>query len=91
MTRLLEHYRNVAAAGFATPRQADSLRARRPPWRRATLRGPAGRLLLALAFDSTAAGIWVYRADGPAGTVYRIEPWSADQLTPAGQTLAPKK
>ena len=91
VTRLLEHYRNVAAAGFATPRQADSLRARRPPWRRATLRGPGGRLLLALAFDSTAAGIWVYRADGPTGTVYRIEPWSADQLTPAGQTLAPKK
>jgi len=90
VTRLLETYRSLAAAGFATPRQADSLRARRPS-RRATLRGSSGRLLLALAFDSTAGGTWVYRADGPAGTVYRIEPWTVDQLTPARQTLAPKK
>src|SRR5438445_133669 len=57
VTRLLEHYRSLAAVGFATPQQADSLRARRPS-RRATLRGPGGRVLLALAFDSTASGTW---------------------------------
>ena len=90
VTRLLEHYRSLAAVGFATPQQADSLRARRPS-RRATLRGPGGRVLLALAFDSTASGTWVHRAEGHAGTVYRIEPWTVDQLTPARQTLAPRK
>src|SRR3989475_3439259 len=42
VTRLLEHYRSLAAVGFATPQQADSLRARRPS-RRATPRGPGGR------------------------------------------------
>src|SRR5437870_8428641 len=41
VTRLLEHYRSLAAVGFATPPQADSLRARRPPWRRAPPRGRA--------------------------------------------------
>jgi len=90
VTRLLEQYRRVAAVGFATAPQADSLRARRPS-RRATLRGTSGRVLVALAFDSTAGGTWVYRADRPAGTVYRIEPWTVDQLTPAGQALAPKR
>src|SRR5256885_10312768 len=48
VTRLLEQYRRVVAVGFATPRQADSLRARRPS-RRATLRGPRRRVLVAPA------------------------------------------
>src|SRR2546422_4207587 len=74
VTRLLEHYRNVAAAGFATPRQADPLRVRRPPWRPATPRGPARRPLPALAFDSPAAGLWGYPADGPPRTRYPLEP-----------------
>src|SRR5439155_1488038 len=44
VTRLLEQYRRVAAVGFATPPQADSLRARRPS-RQATLRGTSGGVL----------------------------------------------
>jgi uncharacterized protein DUF4340 len=90
VAQLLERYRSLTAVGFATPKQADSLKALRP-YRRATLRGPAGRVLLALAFDSAASGTWVYRPDAPAPTRYRIEPWTVDQLTPAGQTLAQKK
>src|SRR5207245_3369406 len=79
VTRLLEQYRRVAAVGFATAPQAESLRARRPS-RRATLRGTSGRVLVALAFDSTAGGTWVCRADWPPGTVYRIEAWTVGQL-----------
>src|SRR2546427_771253 len=81
VTRLLEHYRSLAAVGFATPQQADSLRARRPS-RRATLRGPGGRVLLALAFDSTASGTWGHRAEGHPRTVYPLQPLTLGQLTP---------
>src|SRR2546425_920557 len=52
VTRLLEQYRRVVAVGFATPRQADSLRARRPS-RRAAPRGTSGRALFAPPFGST--------------------------------------
>lgn len=85
VARLLEKYRNVTAGGFATPRQADSANASRPT-RRATLRGTRGRALLALVFDSTAGGHWVRQASG--GTVYRIDPWDVEQLTPQEHTLA---
>src|SRR3989441_8422905 len=55
VARLLEQDRRVAAVGFATAPQADSLRARRPS-RRATLRGTSRRRVLALPFDSPPRG-----------------------------------
>jgi hypothetical protein len=82
--RFLEHLRNVSATGFATERQADLLSFARPE-RRLMLRGTGARPLLALMFDSTASGYWVRKPDG--GTVYRLDSWHVDQLTPAEDAL----
>jgi Domain of unknown function (DUF4340) len=86
VTRFLEHFRTVSAAGFATERQADSLRAARPK-RRISVRGTGDRPLLALTFDSTASGYWVRKPEG--GAVYRLDFWQVDQLTPAEDALKP--
>jgi hypothetical protein len=40
---------------------------------------------MTLAFDSSATGFWV-RAGGDS-TVYRMDTWSADRLTPPDSTL----
>ena len=87
VAQLLERFRHVSATGFATDRQTDSLRFDRPQ-RRVALRGARGRVLLALAFDSTAGRFWVRRASG--GTVYRLDSWQVDQLTPPLEGLKPK-
>ena len=80
VARFLEHFRNVSAAGFATERQADSLKFARPK-RRLSLRGTGAREILTLTFDSTASGYWVRMPGG--GSVYRLDFWQVDQLTPA--------
>src|SRR3989475_771056 len=90
VTRLLEQYRRVAAVGFATPPQADSLRARRPS-RRATLRGTSGRGLFALVVGSPAGGTLGYPAGRPAGAGDRLQPRAVDPPKPARQALAPKR
>jgi hypothetical protein len=82
--RLLEAYRTVTASGFATPRQADSLRSARAR-RSVVLRGPGRREIVTLAFDSSATGFWVFRG----GTAYRLDPWRVDQLTPSADALKP--
>jgi Domain of unknown function (DUF4340) len=82
--RLVEAYRTVTASGFATPRQADSLRSARAR-RSVVVRGPGRRELLALAFDSTAAGFWVRQGS----TVYRLDPWRVNQLTPGAEAFKP--
>lgn len=82
--RLLEAYAHVEAGGFASPAQADSARFDRAD-RLAVLRGGGEAPLLTLAFDSTQGGFWV-RADS-GSTVFRLDSWSADRLTPADSTL----
>jgi hypothetical protein len=77
----------VEAAGFATAAQADSASFARPD-RRAALLRTDGTPLLALAFDSTASGFWV-RTEGDS-TVYRMDGWAVDRLTPADSTLKGK-
>ncbi len=84
VTALLTAYADVEAAGFATRAQADSAAFGRPDRKAALLRAD-GTPLLALAFDSTATGFWV-RAAGDS-TVYRLDTWNADRLTPADSTL----
>jgi hypothetical protein len=59
------------------------------PKRRLTVFRPGGKPRLSLVFDSTKAGIWA-RAD-TGGTVWRLEPWGAAQITPAGSTLAARR
>jgi hypothetical protein len=75
---------DIRASGFATPAQADSLKFA-PPKRRLSVLGPDGKPRLQLAFDSTKAGLWA-RAD-TGSTVWRLDQWSSDRLTPADSTL----
>lgn len=79
---------NIQASGFATPAQADSLKCT-PARRRLTVLGVDGKPRLQLVFDSTTSGTWV-RAD-TGGTVWRLEGWSADQITPADSTLRARR
>jgi len=81
---LLADYEKVEAAGFATKAQADSAKFARPDRRAALLRAD-GTPLVTLAFDSTANGFWL-RTDGDS-TVYRVDTWFADRLTPADSAL----
>ncbi|HET9275337.1 MAG TPA: hypothetical protein VFN96_04640, partial [Gemmatimonadales bacterium] len=74
-------------AGFANPAQTDSAKFARPD-RQVTLIRADGSPLLKLAFDSTATGFWV--RGGEDSTVYRMDTWSADRLTPSDSTLKPK-
>ncbi len=73
----------IRASGFATRARADSAQFTRPD-RRLTVKG-AGGTLAALVFDSTADGVLV-RADS-GGTVWRMEPWEADQITPTAKSM----
>ena len=93
VVRALDKYRTIVSAGFATRAQADSVRGRRPT-RRLTVRSAHGGTLLALVFDSIAGGFWVRRTGGSAaggdpGTVYRMNSWDVDGLTPASRALVP--
>jgi hypothetical protein len=87
VAELLSSYGQVEAAGFATRAQADSARFGRPDRRVGLLRAD-GSPLLTLVFDSTATGFWV--RGGPDSTVYRLDTWSADRLTPEDSTLRAK-
>ena len=87
--------RAITAAGFASPKEADSTRTLRPA-RRVALRGAGGALLVALSFDSTTGAYVVRRAGGTAtggdpATVYRMNTWDVDGLTPARSTLVATK
>jgi len=88
VARFLAGFRVVTASGFPGRAQADSLTFRAPA-RHVRLLRTGGSALLSLAFDSTKGGFWV-RADS-GGTIYRLEAWSADQLTPADSTFRPGK
>ena len=92
LARYLGRLRAIVASGFATPQQADSARAARAarPTRRLTVHGPRGSVLLSLAFDTTATGFLVRHlagSGGEAATVYRMNAWDVDALTPASRSL----
>jgi Domain of unknown function (DUF4340) len=96
VARLLGSYREIRADGFGTKAQLDSLRFTRPK-RTARLLGRDGAPLLSLAFDSIASGIWVRvsKADRRTGgqaenEAFRLDAWTADQLTPADTSLRKK-
>jgi hypothetical protein len=84
VARLLERLRAVTASGFATNQQADSLRSAKPR-RRLLVRGSGDHVLMALLFDSLPGGFWVRRPEG--GTVFRLDMWQVDQLTPDEDAL----
>jgi Domain of unknown function (DUF4340) len=90
VAELLSSYRQVKASGFSDNAQQDSLRNVKPR-RTARLLDQQGSPLLSLVFDSTASGFWVRVNPGTAaattGEAYRLESWTADQLTPPDSTL----
>jgi hypothetical protein len=91
---LLSNYREIRAAGFGNEPQRDSLRFAQPR-RSARLLDRGGTPLLTLAFDSIASGLWVRvtRASDSGGgdaEPFRLDTWTADQLTPADSTLRKK-
>jgi hypothetical protein len=86
---LLSNYARLEAAGFADKSQQDSLRFDR---RRRTARlFDAGRKpLLSLVFDSIGSGIWArveQQGARATGEPFRLDSWTADQLTPPDTTL----
>jgi hypothetical protein len=87
VSRLLGQLASLTATGFPTSAQADSANFTTPE-RSLTIRGKTGQVLAALAFDSTANGFWVRREGQP--TVFRLESWAVDQITPADSTLRAK-
>jgi hypothetical protein len=86
---LLTSYRDIKASGFGTKAQQDSLGGK--PRRTARLLDRRGSAFLSLAFDSTKSGLWVRVSPplpGEAGSeAYRLEEWTADQLTPPDSSL----
>jgi hypothetical protein len=81
---LLGQYRNLDASAFASAAQADSVDFAKPD-RRVRILGPRGATIAVLAFDSTSGGFWVRRDSLP--TIYKIDSWVADQLTPSDSSL----
>jgi len=94
VARYLDRLKTITAAGFATRNEIDSTRTARSG-RRLTVRSTRqGGVLLSLAFDSTAGAFVVRHVAGTGGegaTVYRMNTWDVDGLTPASRSLLPTK
>jgi len=84
VTRLLAQYRELDGVGFPSEAQADSLRFDRPA-RVVRISGTGGRSLLDLAMDSAKSTFWARRAGD--SIVYRLDPWTVNQLAPADSAL----
>jgi antitoxin (DNA-binding transcriptional repressor) of toxin-antitoxin stability system len=90
VAELLSSYRELKASGFGSSALQDSLRNAKPK-RTARLLNRQGHPLLSFVVDSTASGMWLRinsdTGSGASGEAYRLESWTADQLTPADTTL----
>ena len=85
---LVAAYGALDGSGFASPAEAKAARFTRPD-RQARLLRRDGTPIVALLFDSTAAGFWVRPDTGTV--VYKLDHAAADVLTPAeGALRAPK-
>ena len=87
VANLLNQFKTLDAAGFATAAQADSANFAAPD-KLIRLKAAGDRPLAVLAVDSTAAGFWVRREGDP--TVFRIDSWILNQLAPIDSTLRKK-
>ena len=94
VARYLDRLKTITAAGFATQKEIDSTRAARPGRRLAVRSARGGGPLLSLAFDSTPGAFVVRHVAGTGGegaTVYRMNTWDVDGLTPTSRSLLPTK
>jgi hypothetical protein len=90
ISALLSSYRDVKASGFAGKLQLDSLQQAKPR-RSARVLDRQNKPLLSMVFDSVGGAFWV-RVNGTASRGgaeewYRLESWTADQLTPPDSSL----
>lgn len=86
VSRLLDRYQTITAAGFPTAAQLDSAFRGRPD-ARAALRVASGAALLELEFDSTATDYWARKAGAPKDRIFRLNQWEVAQLLPDEATL----
>lgn len=84
VARLLGQLAGLTATGFPAAAEADSADFARPD-RAIRIAGRNGMSLARLVMDSTAGGFLV-RQEGQA-TIFRIDSWTADQLTPSAASL----
>jgi Domain of unknown function (DUF4340) len=92
VARYLDRLKTITATGFAAPKDIDSTKAARGA-RRLAVRGGRAELL-SLGFDSTATWFLVHHLAGVGGegaTVYRMNSWDVDALTPVSRSLLPSK
>ena len=85
---LLDQYRELNASGFASASQADSLHSTKAV-ANVRLLTKSGALLVGLAFDSTASGVWA-RADS-GGPVFKIDSYQLPRLAPPESTFKAKR
>jgi uncharacterized protein DUF4340 len=94
VARYLDRLKTITAAGFATQKEIDSTRTAHPGRRLAVRSARGGGVLLSLTFDSTPGAFVVRHVAGSGGegaTVYRMNTWDVDGLTPASRSLLPTK
>ena len=92
VARYLDRLKAITASGFAAPQDTASRKKSRQE-RRLTVRSPR-RVLLSLTFDSIAGGFVVRRPAGARGedsTVFRMNAWDVDGVTPTRASLLPPK
>lgn len=92
VARYLDRLKAITASGFATSQDTASRRTARQE-RRLAVRSPR-HALVSLAFDSIAGGFVVRRLAGGGGgdvTVYRMNVWDVDGVTPTRASLLPPK
>ncbi|HEV2749222.1 MAG TPA: DUF4340 domain-containing protein [Gemmatimonadales bacterium] len=90
VARYLDRLKTITASGFAAPQDTASRRTNRQE-RRVTVRSPR-HALVSLTFDSIAGGFIVHRPAGASGedaTVYRMNVWDVDAVTPTRASLLP--
>ena len=92
VARYLDRLKAITASGFLAP-QDTAARKKTRQERRLAVRSPR-RTLLSLTFDSVAGGFVVRRPAGARGedtTVYRMNAWDVDGVTPTRASLLPPK
>ena len=92
VARYLDRLKAITASGFATSQDTASRRTARQE-RRLAVRTPR-HALVSLAFDSIAGGFVVRRLAGGGGedvTVYRMNVWDVDGVTPTSASLLPPR
>ncbi len=82
--QLIDHLNPLSAENFATPAQAKAARFTHPT-ARVRVFGTGKSPLADVLFDSTKTGVWARSDTGT--TVFQIESWTMDGVTPAEKTL----